>query len=69
MHVTQGQYQRVETLSGGSLSSDRQFIRAARTLLSEQGKPRNARSQRHAWLLELLRERDKAESLRASVSY
>jgi hypothetical protein len=62
MHMTSGQYMRIETAAGGVGCTEREFIRAARTLLDDQAKNNHQwRQQRHDWLRDGLRKR--ADSL------
>ena len=44
------QAMRIESLAGGVAATNRQFIRAAHTLLSTKGKSAAMRKQRHEWL-------------------
>ena len=46
------QYCRIETKAGGAFCSDRAFIRAAHSLLTDNGKARDMRAARHAWIRE-----------------
>ena len=48
--MTFAQYCRIETAAGGVRCSSRDFIRAARALLSCEGKSRAMRNARHIWL-------------------
>ena len=59
--MTFGQYCRIETAAGGVTCSNRDFIRAAHTLLSGEGKSRARRGARHIWLRDGL---DQLESSR-----
>lgn len=59
--MTFGQYCRIESAAGGVRCSNREFIRAARGLLSQDGKSRASRKARHEWLRDGL---DKLESAR-----
>lgn len=59
--MTFGQYCRTETAAGGVTCSNRDFIRAAHTLLSGEGKARAMRDARHVWLRDGL---DRLESAR-----
>lgn len=61
--TTFGQYQRVERLAGGVASSDRAFLRAARLLLSKDGKSRAKRELRRQWYEALLIHRTKARRI------
>jgi len=54
------QYCRIESLAGGVCCTDRQFIRCARTLLSDKGRSRLQRDARHAWLRDGLRQKEDA---------
>jgi hypothetical protein len=59
--MTYGQYCRIEDSVGGiALATPRAFIRAARRLLSDKGKSRESRDQRHAWLRSGLAYRESA---------
>jgi len=49
------QYCRIESAAGGVGSTDREFIRCARTLLTAKGKSRQQREARHKWVREGLR--------------
>ena len=49
-HMTFGQYCRAEHAAGGVRCSNREFIRAARRVLSPYGKSREVRQQRQEWL-------------------
>ena len=44
------QYLRIESKAGGVFATRRDIIRAARTMLSEYGKSRQARDNRHQWI-------------------
>lgn len=44
------QYKRIETKAGGISATNREFIKAAHSVLSKQGKSRNCRINRHEWL-------------------
>lgn len=44
------QYLRIETKAGGVSCTDRQFIKAAHTLLNPNGKKLGFREARHKWL-------------------
>ncbi len=44
------QFMRIETKAGGIAASNRAFIKAARTLLSEEGRSAKQRDARKAWL-------------------
>lgn len=46
------QYKRLETLAGGVSASNTDFIKAAHTVLSAQGKTRQCRHNRHPWIRE-----------------
>lgn len=48
MFITQ--YYRVESKAGGVSCTNREFIKAAHTILNKKGKTRAMRDQRHAWL-------------------
>ena len=52
MHMTYAQYLRIETKAGGVSATPRQFIKAAHSLLSDQGKSKDRREWRHQWLRE-----------------
>lgn len=57
------QYERIETLAGGVNCTPRQFIKAAHTKLTEKGRSREMRTQRHAWLREGLSYNQSAKNL------
>jgi hypothetical protein len=44
------QFLRIESKAGGVFCTPYQFIKAAFTVLSKQGKTRQMRDSRHAWL-------------------
>ena len=44
------QYLRIETKAGGVFCTDKDFIKAARTLLTGRGKSNEKRAARHRWL-------------------
>ena len=44
------QYLRIESKAGGVFATRCDIIRAARTMLSEYGKSRQARDNRHQWI-------------------
>jgi hypothetical protein len=44
------QYKRIETKAGGLTCTNKRFIKACYTVLSTQGKQRDSRIIRHAWL-------------------
>jgi len=46
------QYLRIETKAGGANCTSKDFIRAAYTVLASEGKTRQVRDLRHAWLRE-----------------
>lgn len=48
------QYLRIESKAGGVFATRREIIRAARTMLSDYGKSRQARCNRHEWVREAL---------------
>jgi hypothetical protein len=48
------QFTRIETKAGGVAASNRAFIKAARTLLSSNGRSAKQRDARKAWLREAL---------------
>lgn len=50
MDMMFGQYQRIESKTGGCFCSHRAFIKAAHTLLADKGKTREARTVRHQWI-------------------
>ena len=53
------QYCRIEAKTSGLFCSNREFIRAAHTLLSDKGKGRAMRKARHEWIREGLALKDK----------
>lgn len=59
--MTFAQYCRIETAAGGVHCTNREFIRAARALLSTDGKARAQRKARHMWIRDGL---DQLESAR-----
>jgi hypothetical protein len=61
--MTFAQYCRIETAAGGVTCSNRDFIRAARALLSSEGKSRAMRHARRMWLCDGL---DRLETARRS---
>ena len=61
MNMTFAQYLRIETAAGGIGCSYREFIRAARGMLSKEGKSRAMREARHIWIRDGL---DRLESAR-----
>ncbi len=46
------QYCRIETKAGGISATNRAFVRAAHSLLSNRGKSQQMRLMRHRWLRE-----------------
>ena len=44
------QYLRIETKAGGVKCTDKQFIKACHSLLSDYGKSRKYRKNRHEWI-------------------
>ena len=48
------QYLRIESRAGGIFATRREIIRAALTMLSDYGKSRQARDNRHEWIGEAL---------------
>jgi hypothetical protein len=67
--ITFSQYCRIETQAGGVFCTNREFIRAARTLLHDGAMHHDWRSRRHAWLragLAML-EKNRAEALNMGV--
>ena len=48
------QYLRIESRAGGIFATRLEIIRAARTMLSDYGKSRQARDNRHEWIGEAL---------------
>lgn len=64
--MTFAQYCRIESAAGGVHCTNREFIRAARALLSANGKARAQRKARHIWLRDGL---DQLESARRLYSY
>ena len=48
------QYLRIESKAGGVFATRLEIIRAARTMLSDYGKSRQARDNRHEWIGEAL---------------
>ena len=44
------QYLRIERIAGGVSATPRQFIRAALSLMTPDGRSRHHREARHAWL-------------------
>jgi hypothetical protein len=50
------QYLRVEKRAGGVLASKRELIRAGHQLISKKGKSRDARTRRHYWLRQILKQ-------------
>lgn len=63
MNMTDAQFLRIETLAGGCACGNRAFIRAARTRLSVEGKSRQSREKRHAWIRSGLAKRRKSKSM------
>ena len=61
MKMTHAQYIRIETQAGGVGASTREFIRAARARLSDQGKARANREARRAWILHGLELKSRAK--------
>jgi hypothetical protein len=59
--MTFAQYCRIETAAGGVTCSNRDFIRAARAMLSRDGKSRAMRHARRMWLYDGL---DRLETAR-----
>jgi hypothetical protein len=59
--MTFAQYCRIETAAGGITCSNREFIRAARALLSSEGKSRAMRPSRRVWIVDGL---DRLETAR-----
>ena len=57
------QYLRIESLAGGVYASQREFIRAARSRLSPEGKSRGMREWRHEWLRDGLRQLQESREL------
>lgn len=58
--MTHAQFMRIETRAGGVAASNRQFIRAAHTLLSSDGRSAKQRDARKAWIKEGIALRVKA---------
>jgi len=58
-HMNFAQYCRIESMAGGLSCSDREFIRAALTKLSAEGKSVGKRAWRHAWLRDGLAQKNK----------
>lgn len=52
--ATFAQYCRIESIAGGASASPRAIVRAAWTLLSENGRTPAMRHHRHAWLRQVL---------------
>lgn len=67
--MTHAQYQRIETKAGGTSCTPRQFIKAAHSLISEQGKSRDHRRHRHHWLRRGLAHLDNAQNLRLAYRF
>ena len=63
MTMTDGQFFRIDTIAGGSGASDRAFIRAAWSRLSAEGKSKEARALRHAWIRSGLAKRRKCGAM------
>lgn len=63
------QYLRIEHLAGGCCCSHREFIRAARTLLSPAGKRRANRDFRHTWLRQGLTQLHSARDVYLGLGY
>jgi len=61
------QYCRIESAAGGVHCTNRDFIRAARALLSTNGKARAQRKARHIWLRDGLEQLESARQLYAYV--
>ena len=57
------QFLRIETAAGGTASTNRQFIKAARTVLSSDSLGFAKRKARHSWLREGLALRTKVQRL------
>lgn len=57
-----GQYCQVESDAGGIFSEPRDFVRAAREMLSPQGKSRARREWRRCWLAALWNKRLEAQA-------
>lgn len=65
--MTFGQYCRIETAAGGVTCSNRDFIRAARALLSSEGKSRAMRDARHIWVRDGLDHLESARSFYVAI--
>lgn len=50
MSMTFGQYQRIETAAGGIHCTAREFVKAARELIHDEGMGHEYRALRHVWL-------------------
>lgn len=63
------QYCRIEALAGGCHCTHRQFIRAARSKLTPEGKTRIHRDARHEWIRDGLRQLADSRQLYREVMY
>ena len=61
--MTHAQFLRIETLAGGISCTNKQFIKAAHTLLADVSRGRSMRDTRHAWLRDGLSHLQQARSL------
>jgi hypothetical protein len=61
--MTFEQYKTIEDAAGGVGCSNRQFIKAARVLLSTEGRKRWLRDARHEWLRDGLEMKEKSSHL------
>ena len=60
MQIPYAQYCRIEKRAGGLAATPRQFIRAAHSILSAEGRSRSKRELRHKFIRAVLREREDA---------
>ena len=63
MQIPNGTYNRIEIIAGGCWASDRDFIRAFRSKLTQQAKSRDARDRRHALIVSMFNRRERAREL------
>jgi len=68
MSIPSGTYNRIETIAGGCWASDRDFIRALRSKLTNQAKSRDKREIRRELIASMFQKREKARSLFSYVS-
>jgi len=61
------QFIRIETIAGGTMATNREFIKAAHSRLSKAGKSARSRKWRHAWLRAGLAHKAKAETLHSAI--